>query len=146
MQELRDIKITDYLPHRPPFLLIDAVEEYVPCQKLVAIKRVTADERMLVGDNQGNFYFPETLVSEAAAQAVLLFARLNGLEDCGAGAVFVLTKIEAEFFKKAGVGDCLHVTVEKIRRFGQGGYADVEVKVGKELAAKVSIFFGLLKE
>lgn len=146
MQELRDIKITDYLPHRPPFLLIDAVAEYVPCQKLVAIKRVTADERMLVGDNQGNFYFPETLVSEAAAQAVLLFAGLNGSEQGGVRALFGLTKIEAEFFHRIFVGDCLQVIVEKVRRLGQGGYADVKIEVGGELAASVSIFFGLLKE
>jgi len=146
MQELRDIKITDYLPHRPPFLLIDAVEDYVPQQKLIAIKRITADERMLVSNAQGSFDFPQTLVCETAGQAVLLFARLNGAEDGAEKNLFVLTKLEAEFFKNVVVGDCLHAVVEKVRRLGQGGYADVEVKVGQELAARVEIFFALMSK
>jgi len=33
--------IMEILPHRYPFLLIDRVEDYVPNEKLVALKNVT---------------------------------------------------------------------------------------------------------
>ena len=40
-------EIMKIIPHRPPFLLIDRVEEIVEGEKIVAIKNVTMNEPFL---------------------------------------------------------------------------------------------------
>ena len=49
-------EIMKILPHRPPFLLIDKVEEIVEGEKIVAIKNVTMNEPYFVG------HFPQLLL------------------------------------------------------------------------------------
>ena len=40
-------KIMEHLPHRYPFLLVDRVESYVANSNLIAVKNVTASEKLL---------------------------------------------------------------------------------------------------
>lgn len=145
MLDLDHINIVDFLPHRPPFLFIDRVVEVDPGKKLIAIKRVTVDEQMLVTDNDGVKRFPATLIVESAAQAVLLFSNLNKESSNIDAGLFVLGKVNCEFFRRVFVGDELKIKVEKVRLLAQGGYADVEVEVAGELSAKVEVFFSLFK-
>ena len=142
---IKQCNIIDFIPHRAPFLFIDAVEDFEPDRKIIIIKRVTADEQMLVTENDGNKRFPETLIIEAAAQAVLLFSKLNQVKKNMEEGLFVLGKIKGEFFKQVFVGDDLKIKVEQVRLVAQGGYADVEVVVLAELVAKVEVFFSLVK-
>ena len=67
---MMDIKqIMDIIPHRPPFLLIDRVEEIVEGEKIVAIKNVTMNEPFFVGHYPGEPVMPGVLIIEAMAQA-----------------------------------------------------------------------------
>lgn len=62
-------EIMSIIPHRPPFLLIDKIEEMVPGQKAVAIKNVTMNEPFFQGHFPEHPVMPGVLIIEAMAQA-----------------------------------------------------------------------------
>ncbi|MGH9229661.1 MAG: 3-hydroxyacyl-ACP dehydratase FabZ, partial [Acidimicrobiales bacterium] len=59
----------ELLPHRPPFLFVDTVDELVPGERVRARYRVTGDEAFLAGHFPGNPIFPGVIQLEALAQA-----------------------------------------------------------------------------
>ena len=67
MHDINDIMAV--LPHRPPFLLIDRIEELEPGQKIVALKNVTMNEPFFTGHFPGHPVMPGVLIIEAMAQA-----------------------------------------------------------------------------
>jgi 3-hydroxyacyl-[acyl-carrier-protein] dehydratase len=67
--------IQQILPHRYPFLLVDAILEIEPQKRIVGIKNVTYNEPFFQGHFPGRPVMPGVLIIEAMAQAggVLLF-------------------------------------------------------------------------
>jgi 3-hydroxyacyl-[acyl-carrier-protein] dehydratase len=76
-------EILRLLPHRYPFLLIDAAEEYQAGKSIVGIKAVTANEPFFPGHFPGNPVMPGVLMIEAMAQAgaVLMYKTLERSPD-----------------------------------------------------------------
>ena len=69
---MRSLSIDDImrlLPHRYPFLLVDAVPEFEPGVRILALKNVTANEPYFAGRGPERMEFPPLLVVEAMAQA-----------------------------------------------------------------------------
>lgn len=65
-----DIKqIMEIIPHRQPFLLIDAIEELEPGVRAVAKKCVSYNEPYFAGHFPGEPVMPGVLIIEAMAQA-----------------------------------------------------------------------------
>ena len=103
---MMDIKeIMSIIPHRPPFLLIDRVEEIVEGEKIVAIKNVTMNEPFFVGHYPGEPVMPGVLIVEAMAQAgvpgdclklEVTFTKLRGNAGIGKGIAYVDGKKAAE--------------------------------------------------
>lgn len=76
-------EILRLLPHRYPFLLIDAAEDYQAGKSIVGIKAVTANEPFFPGHFPGNPVMPGVLMIEAMAQAgaVLMYKTLGQAPD-----------------------------------------------------------------
>ncbi len=109
-----DIKeIMKVLPHRPPFLLIDKIEEVVAGERVVAIKNVTMNEPYFVGHFPSEPVMPGVLIVEAMAQAGA-YAVLSIEENKGKTAYFGAID-KAKFRKKVVPGDTLKIEVEIIK-------------------------------
>ena len=106
-------EIMKILPHRPPFLLIDKVEEIVEGEKIVAIKNVTMNEPYFVGHFPQEPVMPGVLIVEAMAQAgavaVLSMDQFKG-KTAYFGGIY-----KAKFRRKVVPGDTLRREVEIIK-------------------------------
>jgi 3-hydroxyacyl-[acyl-carrier-protein] dehydratase len=65
------------LPHRYPFLLVDRVTAFEPDKRIVGIKNVTLNERMLSRQPGEPPSLPPTMLTEAVAQvgAILILSK-----------------------------------------------------------------------
>jgi 3-hydroxyacyl-[acyl-carrier-protein] dehydratase len=136
-------KISQWLPHRFPFLLIDRIIDLVPEKSVVALKNVTCNEQFFQGHFPNWKIMPGVLIVEAIAQAgaVLLF---NTIPDAERKFV-VLSKIErAKFKRMVTPGDQLRIEVEWVRLKGRICQMRGKALVGGEVAAETEIFASLL--
>ena len=61
-------EIEKMIPHRPPFLWIDRVEELEPGDRCVAVKFVDPEDPIFAGHFPGQPILPGVLIIEAVAQ------------------------------------------------------------------------------
>ena len=110
---LMDIKeIMQFLPHRPPFLLIDRVIELTPHKSITAIKNVTMNEPFFQGHFPGEPIMPGVLILEAMAQAGAVLAAKSVSEE-KRGAINLFAGIDKARFKHMVVpGDQLRIEIE----------------------------------
>ena len=103
------------LPHRYPFLLVDRVTEFEPDKRIVGVKNVTLNDRMLSRQPGEPPSLPPTLLTEAVAQvgAILI---LSKPENTGKIIVFMGIK-RLRFRKPVHPGDVdeIEAVVERLR-------------------------------
>ena len=129
-----DIKdIMKVLPHRPPFLLIDRIEELEEGKRVVAIKNVTMNEPFFVG------HFPGVLIVEAMAQAGA-FAVLS-MEEYKGKLAFFGGIDKAKFRRKVVPGDTLKIEVEIIKLKMNAGIGKGIAYVDGKKACEAEITF-----
>ncbi len=136
-----DQKLTDILPHRYPFLLVDRILELEPGKRAVGIKNVTMNEYFFQGHFPGQPIMPGVLMVEALAQigAVALLT-MEGNE----GKIPMFTGIEKLRFKRQVVpGDTLRLEMEVLQMRGPMGRGQGTVTVDGEMAVKGELLFFL---
>jgi beta-hydroxyacyl-ACP dehydratase FabZ len=107
--------ISELLPHRYPFLLVDRVLEVVPGERLVALKNVTVSEPYFQGHFPDRPVMPGVLICEALAQAGAILVHLSG--GVGEGNALFLAGLDGVRFRRPIVpGDQIRLEVSIVRR------------------------------
>ena len=108
-------QIMELIPHRPPFLLIERVENVVPDVSAVGVKNVSIGEGFFQGHFPEKPIMPGVLIIECMAQtAAVLVVRTLGHDARGKLVYFM--SIDATRFRRPVVpGDRLLLHVAKLR-------------------------------
>jgi 3-hydroxyacyl-[acyl-carrier-protein] dehydratase len=106
--------ISDILPHRYPFLLVDRITELVPGERIVGVKQVTINESFFQGHFPGAPVMPGVLIVEAMAQVGAVYA-LSQIEDREKKLVLFSGIDNARFRRPVVPGDTLILTVTPVR-------------------------------
>lgn len=135
-------QIMEIIPQRPPFLLIDRVEEYVPGQSAIAYKNVTINEPFFQGHFPGNPIMPGVLMIEALAQtgAVAILSQESAKDK---NALF--GGVDKLKFKRQVVpGDVLKLEVKIIKQKGPIGVGEAIATVDGKVAVKGELTFAIV--
>ena len=141
MAQLNINEIMEILPHRHPFLLIDAVDEMEVGVKAVARKNVTFNEPFFTGHFPGNPVMPGVLIVEALAQTGAV-AILSDEKWKGKTADFAGIN-SAKFKKKVVPGDVLRLETEIIKIKGPIGIGKAVAYVGDSVACQAELTFAI---
>ena len=139
--ELNIEQIQEIIPHRPPFLLVDKITDFVPGEWAKGIKAVTVNEPFFVGHFPQYRVMPGVLIIEALAQ-VGAVAILSLPENKGKLAFFGGIK-NARFKKQVRPGDVLELSCELIERRGPIGFGKTVAKVDGKVAAQGELTFAV---
>jgi 3-hydroxyacyl-[acyl-carrier-protein] dehydratase len=141
MKCLMDIhEVMKYLPHRPPFLLVDQVLEMVEGQSIVALKNVTINENFFVGHFPNRPVMPGVLIVEALAQAagILAYKSTNTLPSDGV--LYLFAGIDnARFRRVVEPGDQLRLEIKVLRAKRDMWKLESQALVGGELACSAEL-------
>ena len=131
------------LPHRPPFLFVDAVDALEPGESVRARYRVKGDEPFLAGHFPGNPIFPGVIQLEALAQAGGI-ALLS--DERYAGTLPLFGGVEDVRFRRiVAPGDELMLDVTLERLSSRGGWGRGIATVGGDKTCEARLFFAIAK-
>jgi len=136
-------RISEILPHRYPFLLVDRVVDINDeANELTAIKNVTVNEQFFQGHFPGMPVMPGVLQVEAMAQAAgLLMLRKVAREGVVA---FFMSCDKVKFRQPVTPGDQLVIKVKILKMRGKSiATASGECYVGDKLVSNAELMFTL---
>jgi 3-hydroxyacyl-[acyl-carrier-protein] dehydratase len=129
------------LPHRTPFVFVDAVDEIEPGASVLARYRVTGDEAFLAGHFPGNPVFPGVVQLEALAQTgaigVLADERYAGKLPLFGG----VERVRWRRIVRPGDEIVMAVTLERLS--ARGGWGAGRATVAREVACEARLFFAM---
>ncbi|MDE2667329.1 MAG: 3-hydroxyacyl-ACP dehydratase FabZ [Acidobacteriota bacterium] len=111
---LNSNQIQKIIPHRYPFLLVDAITELEPGKRIVGLKNVTVNEHFFSGHFPGTPVMPGVLIIEAIAQVAAVLV-LREIPDRETKLVYFSGIDKARFRRPVVPGDRLELVVEVLR-------------------------------
>jgi 3-hydroxyacyl-[acyl-carrier-protein] dehydratase len=135
---------TDWLPHRPPFLLLDTILDIEPGVRAQAQWTLKGDEWFFPGHFPGRPTTPGVLLLESIAQcgAVVILS-----EPKYTGRLPLFGGVEhARFRRQVLPGDTVTLECEITRLSARGGKGHGRATVGGQLAVESDLLFILAHE
>lgn len=129
------------LPQRYPFLMVDRVTEYVPGEKIVAVKNVTGNEPYFQGHFPEEAIMPGALILEGMAQTAILFFRLSQPDSQDQGKRYLFGEVKAKFISPVVPGDTLKFEVIPIKLISIGAIVKAVATVGTKIVTKAELSF-----
>jgi 3-hydroxyacyl-[acyl-carrier-protein] dehydratase len=126
------------LPHRYPFLLVDAIEEMERWKHIVGIKNVTINEYFFQGHFPGKPIMPGVLIIESMAQTGGLLL-LQEVKDREKKLLYFVAIDDARFRRPVVPGDQLRIEVNVLAWRGTFCKLQGRASVGGELAAEATL-------
>lgn len=129
------------IPHRPPFLMVDRAEAFVPGKSIVGVKCVTINEPFFVGHFPGAPVMPGVLIVEALAQTGGLLMSKSWDVDPEGKIILFMSVDNCRFRQPVRPGDLLRLEVEVLRtradvvKFKGRGVVDGKLAAEAEFAA-----------
>ena len=130
--------IQKILPHRYPFLLVDAIEEMERWKRIVGIKNVTINEAFFQGHFPGQPIMPGVLIIESMAQTGGLLL-LQEVPDREKKLVYFVAIDNARFRRPVVPGDQLKIEVKVIAWRGDFCKIEGRASVNGDLAAEATL-------
>ena len=130
--------IQKILPHRPPFLLVDAILEMERLKHIVGVKNVSINEDFFRGHFPGKPIMPGVLIIEAMAQTGGLLL-LQEVEDRDHKLLYFVAIDDARFRRPVVPGDQLLIEVSVLTWRSQFCKLAGKASVNGDLAAEATL-------
>src|SRR5258707_14072802 len=135
---LHVVEIQKLLPHRYPFLIVDAIIEVERLRRIVGIKNVTMNEYYFQGHFPGKPIMPGVLILEAVAQTGGLLLLLD-IPDRDKKLLYFVPVDGARFRRPVVPGDQLRIEVNVLNWRGDFCKLEGRATVNGELAAEGTV-------
>ncbi|HYL84095.1 MAG TPA: 3-hydroxyacyl-ACP dehydratase FabZ [Candidatus Angelobacter sp.] len=129
------VEIQKYLPHRYPFLMIDAVVELERLKRIVAVKSVSINEAHFQGHFPGQPVMPGVLIIEGMAQAGGLLLLLE-IPDREKKLLYLAAVDDVRFRRPVVPGDQLRIEVTVLAWRGDFCKIEGKASVNGQLATE----------
>jgi beta-hydroxyacyl-ACP dehydratase FabZ len=131
--------ITNTLPHRYPFLLVDRIVEFEKNKRIVGLKNVTINEPFFQGHFPGHPIMPGVLLLEAMAQTGAVLSLKSGSWDIRSKVIYFMSIDKAKFRKPVVPGDQVRLELEILKLRGNITSLKAEAKVGGAVVAEAEL-------
>lgn len=134
-------EIQKILPHRPPFLLVDRVEELEPGKRATGRKCVSMNEPYFQGHFPGKAVMPGVIILESLAQmGAICMLTVPGNE----GKIVYFGAMDKVKFKRQVIpGDVLTLDVEITKHKGSFGLGTAKAYVDGKVAVEAILTFAI---
>ena len=140
---LNVVEIQKLLPHRYPFLMVDAIVEVERLKRIVGIKNVSINEYYFQGHFPGKPVMPGVLILEAVAQTGGLLLLMD-IPDRDKKLLYFVAVDGARFRRPVVPGDQLRIEVNVLSWRGDFCKLEGKATVKGQLATKGTVMYKMI--